>query len=57
VPSYTSLDAIVSYGWDRFRIQLNGYNLADEVYFSQVNGNRLIPAQGRTFMATLGVVY
>ena len=56
-PSYTSLDGYVSYGWDRFRISLNGYNLSDELYYSQVHGNRVTPAQGRTFIATLGVVY
>jgi catecholate siderophore receptor len=56
-PSYTTLDALVSYGWDRFRISLNGYNLTDELYFAQVHGNRVTPGQGRTFIATLGVVY
>ncbi len=56
-PSYTSLDGFVSYGWDRFRLSLNGYNLSDELYYSQVHGNRVTPAQGRTFIATLGVVY
>lgn len=57
VPSYTSVDGYVSYGWDRFRVSLNAYNLTDELYFSQVHGNRVTPAQGRTFIATLGVVY
>jgi len=56
-PSYTALDGFVSYGWDRFRISLNGYNLSDELYFAQVHGNRVTPGQGRTFIATLGVVY
>ncbi len=56
-PGYTTLDGLVSYGWDRFRISLNGYNLTDELYFSQLHGNRVTPAQGRTFIATLGVVY
>jgi catecholate siderophore receptor len=57
VPSYTTLDGLVSYGWDRFRISLNGYNLTDELYFAQVHGNRVTPGQGRTFIATLGMVY
>lgn len=56
-PGYTTLDGLISYGWDRFRISLNGYNLSDELYFAQVHGNRLTPGQGRTFVATLGVVY
>jgi catecholate siderophore receptor len=57
IPSYTTLDGYISYGWDRFRISLNGYNLSDEVYFAQIHGNRVTPGQGRTLMATLGVVY
>lgn len=56
-PSYTTLDGLISYAWDRFRISLNGYNLTDELYFAQVHGNRVTPGQGRTFIATLGVVY
>ncbi len=56
-PGYTTLDGLVSYAWDRYRISLNGYNLSDETYYAQVHGNRVIPGQGRTFIATLGVVY
>jgi catecholate siderophore receptor len=56
-PSYTTLDGLISYGWDRFRLSLNGYNLTDELYFAQVHGNRVTPGQGRTFIATLGMVY
>ena len=56
-PGYTTLDGLVSYAWDRFRVSLNGYNLSDETYFAQVHGNRVTPGQGRTFIATLGVVY
>ena len=56
-PAYTTLDGLISYGWDRFRLSLNGYNLTDELYFAQVHGNRVTPGQGRTFIATLGVVY
>ncbi len=57
VPSYTTIDGYVSYGWDRFRVSLNAYNLSDELYFAQIHGNRVTPGQGRTIMATLGVVY
>ncbi|MDP3737975.1 MAG: TonB-dependent receptor [Hyphomonadaceae bacterium] len=56
-PSFTTLDALVSYGFDRFLISLNAYNLTDELYFPQVHGNRLTPGQGRTFIGTLGVVF
>ncbi|RYG27766.1 MAG: TonB-dependent receptor, partial [Burkholderiales bacterium] len=57
VPSYTTVDGYVSYGWDRFRISLNGYNLSDELYFSQIHGNRVTPGQGRSVVATFNVVY
>jgi catecholate siderophore receptor len=56
-PEYTSLDALISYGWDRYRLSLNAYNLTDELYYSQVHGNRVVPAAGRNFIATLGVVF
>ena len=56
-PGYTTIDGLVSYSWDRFRVSLNGYNLADETYYAQVHGSRVTPGQGRTFIATLGVVY
>lgn len=56
-PSYTTVDGYVSYGWDRFRVSLNAYNLSDELYFAQIHGNRVTPGQGRTVIATLGVVY
>ncbi len=56
-PGYTTLDGMVSYAWDRFRVSLNGYNLSDETYYAQVHGNRVTPGQGRTVIATLGVVF
>lgn len=56
-PGYTSLDALISYGFDRYRISLNAYNLTDELFYSQVHGNRVVPAAGRNFVATLGVVF
>lgn len=56
-PGYTTLDGLISYGFDRFTISLNAYNLTDELYYAQVHGNRVTPGQGRTFIATLGVIY
>lgn len=56
-PGYTTIDGLISYAWDRFRLSLNGYNLSDETYYAQVHGNRVTPGQGRTFIASLGVVY
>jgi catecholate siderophore receptor len=57
IPSQTTIDALASYAWDRFRVSLNAYNLSDELYFTQVHGNRVTPGQGRTFIASFGVVY
>jgi catecholate siderophore receptor len=56
-PEYTSLDGLISYGFDRYRISLNAYNLTDELFYSQVHGSRVVPAPGRNFVATLGVVF
>lgn len=56
-PEYTSVDAMISYGWDRYRLSLNAYNLTDELYYAQVQNNRLLPAPERNFIATLGVVF
>jgi catecholate siderophore receptor len=56
-PSYVSLDAMASYAFDRWRLSVNAYNLTDELYYSQVNGNRVVPAPGRYFVGTLGVAF
>jgi catecholate siderophore receptor len=56
-PSYISFDGLVSYAFDRYRISVNAYNLTDEFYYSQVNSNRVVPAPGRSFVATLGVAF
>jgi len=56
-PDYVTFDALVSYAVDRYRLSLNAYNLADELFYSQVHGNRLVPAAGRTVTATLGVAF
>ncbi|WPC06498.1 TonB-dependent siderophore receptor [Pseudomonas benzenivorans] len=34
VPSYTLLDAVVSYDWENFRVQLNANNLTDKEYIT-----------------------
>ncbi len=52
-PAYTALDGLVSYNFANVRIALNGYNLTDEDYYSQVNGGRVVPAAGRSFVASL----
>lgn len=52
-PSYSSFDALVSYRIGNARLALNAYNLTDEEYYSQVNGGRVVPAAGRSFIASL----
>lgn len=56
-PSFVSFDGLATYAFDRYRLSVNAYNLTDELYYSQVNGNRVVPAQGRSFVATLGVAF
>ncbi len=56
-PEHLVFDALVSYGWDRYRLSLNAYNLSDELYYAQVHSNRVTPGAGRSFIATLGVVF
>lgn len=56
-PEHLVFDALVSYGWDRYRLSLNAYNLTDELYYAQVHSNRVTPGAGRSFIATLGVVF
>jgi catecholate siderophore receptor len=56
-PSYVIFDAMLGYNFGNYRIAVNGYNLTDELYYSQVNGGRVLPAAGRTFVATLGVAF
>lgn len=56
-PSYVSLDALIGYTFDKFRLAVNGYNLTDKLFYSQVNGGRVVPAAGRSFVASLGVSF
>ena len=56
-PSYMSYDALVAYTVGNFRVALNGYNLSDKRFYSQVNGGRVVPAAGRSFVASLGIAF
>lgn len=56
-PAYTTFDALLGYSFDRFRLAINGYNLTDKLYYAQVNGNRVVPAAGRSFVASFGVAF
>ncbi|WP_231711462.1 TonB-dependent receptor domain-containing protein [Xanthobacter dioxanivorans] len=53
IPNTFSLDALVSYKHDNYRVALNGYNLTDALNYSSGFGNRAIPAPGRTFTLTV----
>lgn len=56
-PSYVALDALVGYNFGKFRLAVNGYNLTDKRYYAQVNGGRVVPAAGRSVVASLGVAF
>ncbi len=56
-PSYTTFDALAAYTFGKFRLAVNGYNLTNRLYYSQVNQNRVVPSAGRSFVASLGVAF
>ncbi|MEP7349101.1 MAG: TonB-dependent siderophore receptor [Sphingorhabdus sp.] len=56
-PSYVSFDALVGYTFGNYRLAVNGYNLSDKRFYSQVNGGRVVPAAGRSFVASLGIAF
>ncbi|HEX5537899.1 MAG TPA: TonB-dependent siderophore receptor [Sphingobium sp.] len=56
-PSYIVFDALIGYASGKWRIALNGYNLGDRLYYGQVNGGRVLPAAGRTLVASLGIAF
>jgi catecholate siderophore receptor len=48
VPAFWKFDAMVSYKVDdKSTVQLNIYNLTNELYYSQYFGNNVVPASGR----------
>ncbi|MBD8553389.1 TonB-dependent receptor [Rhizobium sp. CFBP 8762] len=58
VPHSVSLDAMVGYEQDKFKVNLNAYNLTDHVNYSAAfNGARAVPTSGRTFMLTVGAKF
>jgi catecholate siderophore receptor len=53
VPNYWKLDMMTSYKVTRDSLlQLNIYNVTDELYYSQYYGGHAVPAAGRTAMLT-----
>lgn len=57
IPETFSLDALVSYEYENYRVALNAYNLTDELNYSAGWGNRAVPAAGRTFVLTVGATF
>lgn len=63
VPAYITWDAMVGYQFtDTFGLQLNGYNLTDEYYFSnsyftRPGENHTVPGAGRTFLLTANLSF
>jgi len=54
IPSNFSLDALVSYEVDGWRLAVNGYNLTDELNYAAGFASRALPAPGTTVLATVG---
>ena len=54
VPATFSLDGLIQYERGPWRAGLNWYNLTDRLNYAQSFGNRAAPAQGRTFIVSLG---
>ncbi|HEX7758307.1 MAG TPA: TonB-dependent receptor [Caulobacteraceae bacterium] len=57
VPQNLTLDAFAAYRFGPYRVALNVYNLADRLNYTQVFGNRAVPAGGRTFIVSLGATF
>ncbi|MBE7218848.1 MAG: TonB-dependent receptor [Caulobacteraceae bacterium] len=54
VPATFSLDGVLQYERGPWRGALNWYNLTDRLNYAQSFGNRAAPAQGRTFLVSVG---
>ncbi len=58
VPDTLSLDAMVGYSHENFRVSLNAYNLTDHNnYVSSFNAARIVPGAGRTVMLNIGATF
>jgi catecholate siderophore receptor len=54
IPDLFSLDAMVSYELDGWRLAVNGYNLTDELNYDQSFNNRATPSAGRSGIFSVG---
>ena len=53
-PYSLEFDGLIAYEFGRYRISLNGYNLANRLNYSQIYNNRAVPAPGRSAVLTVG---
>ncbi|MCE7062220.1 TonB-dependent receptor [Dyadobacter sp. CY343] len=56
-PSYTVLDAAISYSRNRYQVQLNAYNLANKHYFTGSRSGVTTAGLGDPFNIRIGVSY
>ncbi|MFM6852685.1 MAG: TonB-dependent receptor, partial [Sphingopyxis sp.] len=56
-PGYVVYDAMIAYNIGGTRIALNGYNLTNRLYYSQVNGSRVVPGAGRSLVASVNFAF
>jgi catecholate siderophore receptor len=54
IPDLFSLDAMVAYELDGWRLAVNGYNLSDELNYDQSFNNRATPSAGRSGIFSVG---
>lgn len=57
-PSNFALDAVVSHRInDNLRLQVNGYNLTNELNYTALFGGRVVPSPGRTVLVSLAAEF
>ncbi|MCF0041350.1 TonB-dependent receptor [Dyadobacter fanqingshengii] len=56
-PSYTVLDAALSYQRNRFQLQVNAYNLANKHYFTGSRSGVTLAGLGDPFNVRVGITY
>lgn len=58
IPCQFSLNGMVSWETERYRVSLNATNLTNHLnYASSFNASRAVPGPGRTFIGNLGVTF
>ncbi len=55
IPETLNFDGYAAWQIGPYRLGLNGYNLGNRLNYSQIFGNRAVPAPGRTIIASIGV--